>query len=233
MPDTGAWLLQSEQYAKWKTTPASVCWLYGLAGTGKTILSSGVIQDIEAECSKDPAKSLAYFFFDFNDASKQDPDKMLRAVISQLLDKCIQTPEKLQAAYSTCRKAEQSASTEQLLEALGEISATLPTSYIILDALDECQSRENLLEILDNAANWGHPNLHMIFTSRREVEIEEGLEFVPRSDRVCLESRVVDNDICKYVYERLLHDRTLRRWQKDPEMQHKIEVTLTNKANGM
>jgi adenylylsulfate kinase-like enzyme len=42
--DTGLWCLDREQYASWKTDDASLLWQYGIPGSGKTILSSTILQ---------------------------------------------------------------------------------------------------------------------------------------------------------------------------------------------
>jgi predicted ATPase len=43
---TGRWLLESAKFAEWEESAASRLWLYGIAGCGKTILSSTVIEHL-------------------------------------------------------------------------------------------------------------------------------------------------------------------------------------------
>ncbi|KAJ4295113.1 hypothetical protein N0V90_007122 [Kalmusia sp. IMI 367209] len=81
---TGIWFLESYQFAKWKTEAASMLWLYGIPGCGKTPLSSTIFQSILDHCENAVGAVIAYFFFDFNDAQKQDPELMLRSLIYQL-----------------------------------------------------------------------------------------------------------------------------------------------------
>ena len=75
--NTGKWYLQGARYEAWKTTGPPYTWLYGSAGSGKTILSAGIIEDLQEYCRDDPARSLVVYFFDFNDVDKQDPSKMV------------------------------------------------------------------------------------------------------------------------------------------------------------
>ncbi|KAF2734842.1 ankyrin [Polyplosphaeria fusca] len=82
--DTGLWLLESDTYKRWKTAATSPLWLYGIPGCGKTILSSTVLQNVLQHCQDDPGKVTAYFFFDFNDVQKQDPEMMIRSLVWQL-----------------------------------------------------------------------------------------------------------------------------------------------------
>lgn len=232
--DTGAWFLQSTQYSEWKASDASFLWLYGSAGSGKTILSSGIVEDLLPDCRNDPARALAYFYFDFNESAKQDPLSMVKSLLRQFMDRCARTPQALQSTYASCQNGQREPSYLELDDALKNIVETSPTSYIVLDALDECTARTELFEILEQIHSWGIANLHVLVTSRIEVDIEEALEgIVPKSDRVCLESRLVNQDIRTYIVERLQQDKFLRRWQQDLAIQEEIQSTLVQKAGGM
>ena len=232
--DTGDWLFQDAQYMRWKTEPAALMWLHGSAGCGKTILSSGIIQSLHIDCEADPLKALAYFFFDFNDAATQSLANLMKSLIVQLLNKCPQIPRVLQDVYSACQKGRRDPSSEQLLDMLDSILQTISTSYLVLDALDECAERADLLETLERVVNRRYSNVHILLTSRKEVDIEDALEpLLPRGCSIGLESDVVDTDILKYVIERLTKDKHFRRWQNDREMREEIENTLTSNAHGM
>jgi hypothetical protein len=232
--NTGKWYLQSAQYKTWKTGGGAFAWLYGSPGSGKTILSAGVIEDLQEYCSDDPARSLAFFFFDFNDSEKQDPIGMMKSLLSQFLNKCIRVPDPIRSLYATCENGRRQASEQQLLQGLRETLQLLPAPYIVLDALDECSSWNVLLDILLEMRSWDESTLHVLMTSRKEVSIEEALEdIVPPDNQTCLESHLVDKDITTYVQERLARDKSFKRWQKDAEIQGEIERTLGRKAQGM
>ncbi|OQO08792.1 hypothetical protein B0A48_05682 [Cryoendolithus antarcticus] len=232
--DTGKWYLQGKQYEAWKTTGHPYTWLYGSAGSGKTILSAGIFDDLQTFCREDPARSLAVFFFDFNDVDKQDALKMVKSLISQLLDKCPGIPDALQAAYSACDDGRRQPSEHQLLNALERILESLPAPFIVLDALDECNAREDLFDVLQQIRSWDKSFVRVLMTSRMEIDIEEGLEeLVPATSTTPLESHLVDEDIRTYVHERLSSDTGFGRWQTDQPMQEEIEMTLGRKACGM
>ncbi|KAF2738340.1 hypothetical protein EJ04DRAFT_429373, partial [Polyplosphaeria fusca] len=120
------------------------------------------------------------------------------------------------------------------MEALRSIIQELPTAYIVLDALDECTQRDELMEMLIAVTGWQLPHLHLLVTSRRERDIEMSLEgFVDERSRVCLQSTLVDKDIQRYVRQRLSDDKRLRKWGKEAAMIGKIETALINGAKGM
>ena len=103
-----------------------------------------------------------------------------------------------------------------------------------MDALDECSSRTELLDVIDRIVAWNHQNVHVLLTSRKEVDIDERMhEFVPDVNQISLQSHLVDKDIQKYINKRLDSDRSLKRWKNDAPTQELIKTTLTNKANGM
>lgn len=232
---TGKWYLQSVQYRAWKNFGGpQFTWLYGFPGSGKTILSAGIVEDLQRYCNEDPPRSLAFFFFDFNDAEKQDAVSMVRSLLSQFLDISARAPEALLSLYATCEGGHRQASEQQLLHALKDILAFLPAPYVVLDALDECSNRDKLFDMLNEMKSWGYTTMRVLVTSRKEIDIEEEFEdLVPLNSRTCLESHLVDRDIQTYVQERLAKDKSFKRWQRDLEVQAEIERTLVRKASGM
>ena len=231
---TGKWYLQSAQYKAWKAGGTSFTWLYGSAGSGKTILSAGIIEDMQECCAENPAKSLAFFFFDFNDVEKQDPANMVKSLLSQFLSRCDCVPDTVRSLHATCEHGRREASQQQLLQALRETLELLPAPFVVLDALDECSSWDALFDIVVEMRSWGKTTLRVLLTSRKETKIEEALEdIVPPNNWTCLESRLVDKDIGTYVEERLAKDKSFKRWQRDSEIREEIERTLGRKAHGM
>jgi hypothetical protein len=232
--ETGKWYLQSAQYGAWKAGRTPFTWLHGSAGSGKTILSSGIIKDIQELCEEDPAKSLAFFFFDFHDAEKQDPVNMIKSLLSQFLSRCDSVPDTVRSLHTTCENGRREASQQQLLQALRDTLKLLRASFVVLDALDECSSWDTLSEIIEEMQSWGESTLRVLLTSRKEVMIKEALEDIITPDnQTCLESHVVDKDIRTYVQERLAKDKSFKRWQRDSEIRGEIERTLGRKAHGM
>ncbi|PVH69880.1 ankyrin [Cadophora sp. DSE1049] len=109
---------------------------------------------------------------------------------------------------------------------LGEFKET----FIILDALDECKERKELLLLLKNLNSWGTGKLHILVTSRRERDIEETLESLVTSE-ICLQSALVNVDIHTHISERLQNDSNLKRWPAN--VRGEIERTLMDGAQGM
>ena len=81
---TGAWFVESSAFQAWLIEENSFLWLNGFAGSGKSVLSSTAIQFAFQHRRSDPSIGIAFFYFTFNDESKQDDSAMLRALLLQL-----------------------------------------------------------------------------------------------------------------------------------------------------
>lgn len=229
-PDTGLWFLESEQYASWKASPSSFAWLHGIPGCGKTILSSTIIENVLYHCTNDPGKVAAYFYFDFNDLRKQSSELMLKSLIAQLFRQCDRIPSALNSLFVS---GQQMPSVDSILHVLQQIIETQTTTYVILDALDECSDRAELMDAIDKIAGWRLENLHVLVASRSERDIESSLEFIADGCTVVpLQRAVVDNDIRKYVHHRLSVDKSLKKWQDD-KVRNEIETAMMAGARGM
>lgn len=106
-----------------------------------------------------------------------------------------------------------------------------PAPSIVLDALDESTGQTQLLRILKTMAKW---DVRIIVTSRDEQDIRSSLEdLVGENNAICLQSRLVNEDIAIYIRHRLYTDKSLKRWQKDLQVRQEIETQLMEKAHGM
>jgi hypothetical protein len=229
--NTGLWFLESHKYKKWKSDTASKLWLYGIPGCGKTILSSTVIGNLLQHCSDDPSMVTVYFYFDFNDVRKQDPELMVRSLLCQLLQRLVTTHGSIDALLSSCENGPPPP-LHTLLEMTQQAMQEFTHIYFILDALDECTQRLELLDVLETVAGWQLENLHLLMTSRKEREIESFLEGYV-NHVIPLQSDIVDEDIQRYVQQRLSDDKSLMKWAKDADIKEEIEAALMRGARGM
>lgn len=231
---TGEWYLKSAPYQTWRVGSPSFTWLYGSAGSGKTILSAGIIENMQEYCNNDPTRALAFFFFDFNDVEKQDPTNMLKSLLSQLLIRCTRLPDAVRALHTTCENGRCQPSEDEILQILKVTLEILPAPFVVLDALDECSSWDGLFEILLEMQGWSTSNLRVLVTSRNDISIKEALEDIVSPDRrTCLESDLVDKDIRTYVQGRLAKEKAFKRWQSGSEIREEIERTLGQRSHGM
>jgi hypothetical protein len=186
------------------------------------------------QCDDDTSIVTAYFYFDFNDTQKQDPELMLRSLLCQLVQRLVVIPKGVDALFSSCENGQRKPSLHALLDVTQQVAQEFAHVYIILDALDECTQRLELTDMLRTVAGWQLNNLHLLMTSRKERDIETSLEsYVRKEDAVCLQRDVVDKDIQRYVEQRLRDDKSLVKWNRDTAVRQEIEAALMGGARGM
>ena len=231
---TGQWFLQSDTFSTWRSRPKSAVWLYGIPGCGKTILSSSIVTHLRSL----PDLTLVYFYFDFNDASKQTLQGLVRSLISQLYYAPKGAQKPLEKLFSSCSNGITQPSDDLLCDVLTEMIEQTEEVWIILDALDECATRKG--HATAGVVSWvcslirSTGNTHLLVTSRPEHDIRVKLnDCIEEHNRVSIQSHLVKDDISAYVRTRVRNDEELQRWQGHPDVQEEIEQTLTDKANGM
>lgn len=194
------------------------------------IRSSTVIDAVERYCQSEASCVMTYFYFDFNDPQKQQVSSLLRSLLTQLSAKSTRCPEDLANLRSECQKRGKQPTSADLLNALKDIIGYFGHVYIILDALDECLDRDQLVELLTVLSDWKLANLHLVAASRRKRWIDDGLTDLV-SVQMGLESDLVDADIRTYLGILLAADPRFKKWTAEERLE--IENTLMQGAHGM
>ena len=206
-----------------------------------TTTSSAIIQDIESDLNIVGSAHVAYFFFDFKDAGKQDARAFLSSVLVQLSSQSTPFFEILFESYSTHQRGLRQPSDSaliQCLEKMLEIPNNFPV-YVIVDAIDECpvesgvqSPREKVLTLLEKLVKLCLPKLRLCITSRPDVDIRSVLEpLTSTSSRVSLHDEDGQKkDIADYISSVVYSDKTFMRWrEKDKEL---VVKTLSDRAGG-
>ena len=142
-------------------------------------------------------------------------------------------PKVLVNLYSHCGTGYQEPTLDDLQNTLLAMLHGFSSTFIILDALDECTEREKLLNwlqtvILENQEKDINLRLHLIVTSRPEQEIEDKLMFYHYLDLV---EESENHDLVTYLDYQLQNDSALAKWNSDTQEQ--IKLTLMKQADGM
>jgi hypothetical protein len=177
---------------------------------------------------------LLYFYFDFNDTSKQNLDNVLRSLIKQLYQARPDARQPLDYLWSSCRDDNQQPSVSSLQSVLQAMLDMIDKVWIVLDALDESKPRYDLLAWLETLVISKSTACQLLVTARREEDIESALHsWVRPEDRVAIRQSHVDADINTYVSHEVHYGEDLRRWRSRPDLQKEIELKLMEKASGM
>ncbi|KAI0188487.1 hypothetical protein EV127DRAFT_367996 [Xylaria flabelliformis] len=235
-PGSGQWLLRHTAYSTWKSKNNSFLWLCGIPGCGKTVLTSTILHDLK----QDEARStgLLYFYFTFNDTSKQHLEDAIKSLVSQLYSNSNKARECLDSLYKSCEKGERQPSLDDLCTTFQNMVQKAGEVCIILDALDECETRnvqqsKDLLSWIESLRNT-ELTIHLLVTSRPEQDIKSAIESCTcGQDIINIQSDLIEEDIRSYIQTRVRKHPLLGRWQTRPDVQGEIETALMEKASGM
>ncbi|KAH8689939.1 ankyrin repeat-containing domain protein [Talaromyces proteolyticus] len=228
--NTGNWLIQEQRYKEWKLHP-NTFWLNGTPGSGKTVLSSTVLEDLLGHRATNMNIAVIYFYFKADDATKRTPEGMLRSLLKQIFDCGGKNSEVMIELFGDGNKQR---STSQLLSAFMNMTSEFCNVYVVLDALDECQDLSDLFDMIEEINKEADENLHIFFTSRDTKYIKECIENMGKIvTSIKLTTSVVKQDIRNYIRDRLRTDRDFKRWRGQSEVQKLIEDSLIEKSDGM
>lgn len=229
-PGTGTWLVKSPQFSRWLTEENSIMWLNGFAGSGKSVLCSTAIQFALRHRRSDPKVGIAFFYFTFNDESKQDVSAMLRALLLQLSSQLRDGHADLTRLHELYKAG--TPPLPALTEHLQRLIQRFHQVYIMLDALDESPrngSRVYVLDVLEAMRDWGVQGLHLFVTSRDEPDIRDSLD-ISATQQVTMQNAGIDKDIADFISGRFDADRRLRKLLP---YRDKIQETLAKRAKGV
>ena len=185
-------------------------------------------------CEKKPAaRSYAYFFFDGTKAQSEslNYESLLRSIITQLSNRCdANIPNVLVDLYNKCDKGDRQPLESQLEDTLSQILNIFESTYIIIDSLDECAEKADLLGWIQSIATGTSGKLHLMLTSRPEADIEYGLASLRSLKKVSIGDRSTMGDINAYLDARLAA-ADMSQWD-EPE-KHMIKRGLSGGSDGM
>jgi hypothetical protein len=229
-PLTGNWLLQSGDFAKWKREPKQLLWLHGIPGCGKTILASTVVEHIKTISKNDSQCQYIFYYFDFSDSKKQEVAGLLRSGLAQLASRDLKTLKEVEKLYSQNDRGKQQPDKKSLLSILLSVLRSSLRTYLIIDALDECSQREEMLRMLTDIHRQCSEEVNILVTSRKERDIELVLDSLASSN-IGIQQTAVDADIRIHVKTCLVKDVKLKRWP--PAVKKEMEDALVGGSHGM
>ncbi|KAJ7246198.1 ankyrin repeat-containing domain protein [Mycena rebaudengoi] len=197
---TGRWFLEGNTFIEWQDN-AGLLWIQGASGTGKSVLSSSVIQKLidDQQLFADFQKSsaVAFFYFDFKAKDRNVVETALRRIILQLSAQSPHLYRVLDDHYNLSR-GQALPSYQDLQRIVQLLLRELGRTYIILDALDECPDTE-LGELITVHYESAQPR----------TGLTEEFQDVPC---VFLKSEVIRLDIELFIASELRENRRMKTW---------------------
>jgi hypothetical protein len=186
------WVLNNTSFQQWQKNPQShLLWIKGDPGKGKTMLLCGVINELQKSMAK--TNLLSYFFCQATDLRLNSAVAVLRGLLYLLVIQQPSLASHFRKRYDLAGKSifEDANAwvvlTEVFADVLRDPSLSLNTTYLIVDALDECVT--DLPKLLDFVAKQSSASSRTkwIVSSRNWPHIEEQLERAGNKVRLSLE----------------------------------------------
>ncbi|KAF5581874.1 ankyrin repeat-containing protein [Fusarium pseudoanthophilum] len=245
-PGTGQWLTKHNIFQDWLSgRRKNFFWLGGVAGMGKSILTTAIIEDVNSQAGA--ADRVAYYFLDYRDKNRKEVRHILASLTKQLSRSCSHIMKAARQKWNEGRAAHnefQNIPPDEgwLFAVLKEGLSDGALTTLIIDALDECDDQARLVQRLVELCQ-GIGSLSTFVTSRsRHTEfsscIDTGLEI--HSIFLNEGNSVTEKDIRTYVTsrvksyqesfrERQFMQRRSKVWKKEDQ----IINTIVRKSKGI
>ncbi|KAG8531785.1 uncharacterized protein KY384_003421 [Bacidia gigantensis] len=232
---TGEWIKETKQFDEWfkKLGPSNVLWCSGIPGSGKTYISSMII-DFLKKVTIGEQGAVAFIYCDYH-LLERDLEKDLSNITGALLRQLLATEARLPTALIDLYK-QTSRSTKALrLDKLQEILISLCNErprYIVIDALDEyghTGDRQAFLKLLKRL----EATQAMLFYTTRpdQKDIAKHLKFRPH-----IQVEASESDITEFLNQQI-NDRIEEEEELEDlltrDFRNEIISTLVSRANGM
>lgn len=222
---SGTWFINGQPFSEWKQGARKHLWLHGLPGCGKTVLSTTIVESLR----QDRDRYVLVYYFDFTDSSKRALDGMARSLCFQLYTLGLDTSELLAS-----RKFGSQPTTKDLLDILDTVLSLCEPTFLVIDAMDECEEKSKLIEWLE--AFFSRENLrhvHLLATSRPEHEfLDNGPRWIGKNNFMAVNRECVDADIQSYIEARICN-RGFSKWAGHESVKEQIRQNVGARADGM
>jgi Cdc6-like AAA superfamily ATPase len=223
---TGQWFLESREFQTWLNTDNQTLFCPGIPGAGKTIMTSIIIEYLQSNYTD---SNIAYIYCNIELRDKQIPTVMLESVLKQLVQKQSPLPQGVKDLYERHKGKQSRPRLQELSEVLQSVISPGSRTFIIIDALDECQNhdkcRSKLLSEIFTLQN--KTQLNLLATSRPQ-EVEATF-----SGCISREIHATREDINAYLDEQISLWDTSHHDTIDKDLRDMIKSEISSAANEM
>ncbi|GMG37995.1 unnamed protein product [Aspergillus oryzae] len=138
---TGQWLLDSDPFQQWLEQSKTTLFCQGIPGAGKTIMASIVVNYLGIKFKDDCHVAVAYIFCNFRRQNEQTSTDLLTSLLKQLACQTPTLPKCLKNLFGNHKNQQTRPTSDEIWTALHTIGSSYEKVFIVIDALDECQSR--------------------------------------------------------------------------------------------
>jgi hypothetical protein len=234
--DSYGWVFDNITFNQWRQdSDDRLLWVKGDPGKGKTMLLCGIIDWLQNSKTIPKTILLSYFFCQATDSRINSATSVLRGLLYMLVT---QQPSLASHVFKRHDHAgrtmfEDANSWVILTEIFVDIlrDPCLNTTYLIIDALDECVTdMPKLLRFIAEQSS-ASSCVKWVVSSRNWIEIEEQLERAGHRVKLSLElnAKSVAAAVGNFIQRKV--DQLAQEKQYKTEMRHAVFKHLTSNAN--
>lgn len=187
-----------------------------------------MIDELTIRFGNDETVSVAYVYCNFRRKYEQQAEDLLASLLKQLAQGRPSLPESVRLFYDKHREQQTQPSFDEISKALQSVIVLYSKSFIIVDALDECQTSDGcqsrfLAQIFNLTAKY---RANFFATSRFIPEITEKFNGITP-----LEIRASPEDVRIYVDGHISHLPSFVG--RKPELREEVVTEITKAVDGM
>lgn len=238
-PGTCSWVLKNPKISSWlQSKPdTSVLWLQGTPGSGKSVMSTQLVNFMQAS-----NMFVIHHFCTYLYTSSTTYEQILRSLLMQLLRKDGDLVAHVYEEFVLGKKSPTVPALERLLQLLFKSISNEPSKaeyvWIILDGLDECELEKQarvvslMNQVASDRSSPGNTTCKVLISSRTSSILSNSLrkkQTISLSDeKVCLEEA-----IRQYASQRLQSlEQKFHQLHISPGEVDNIERGIAKKADG-
>jgi Cdc6-like AAA superfamily ATPase len=183
-------------FQRWLKKSGKTLFCPGIPGAGKTVLTAIVVDHLLDKYQTELAIGIAYIYCNYQRQDKQRLDDLLGSLLRQLSELQPSMPDATTKLYERHKPKRTRPSTDELVAALQSVASSYVRTFIIVDALDECQTSDGCRTrfVKDCFDLQTRCRANLFVTSRFLFSITEIFDETPT-----LEIRANPKDVRKYL----------------------------------
>jgi NACHT domain/Heterokaryon incompatibility protein (HET) len=222
------WILENYDFKQWRNNQQShLLWIKGDPGKGKTMLLCGIIDELKKSITE--THLLSFFYCQATDSRINNATAVLRGLLYLLIDQQPSLISHVQKQHDLAGKNlfEDANAWVALSNIFTNVlqDPSLKSTYLIIDALDECI--EGLPKLLDFIIQKSlvSPHVKWLISSRNWPPLEEQLNKAGSQVRLCLELNAESVSAAVSIYiqhkvRQLAQDKKYDERTRDAVLEH-------------
>ncbi|KAF4959533.1 hypothetical protein FGADI_1600 [Fusarium gaditjirri] len=143
-PGTCQWFLDSPEYQSWTQEKGQVLFCPGIAGAGKTVLASAIIESLHSRFQFDSSTAIVHIYCRYNRVDRQTFNELRASLLRQLCERLSPLPEGIIQLYNQYKPRRERAPPERIVSELESVSGLFSKVFMVVDALDEWRPAEHV-----------------------------------------------------------------------------------------